>query len=192
MNSDTRQLRARNLRTIGALSAVFVLPLLIAFWMYYGGGWIPASRTNHGELLEPVRPLPLERWREAAPLAEHWALVYISPGRCEQRCRDALLVLRQTRLSLNQEMDRVVRVLIAGADCCDREFLEQEHKGLIVLDADTEGARKALPVFPSDRQADSIFLIDPLGNLVMRFDSRSDPKGLLTDLRKLLKLSHIG
>jgi hypothetical protein len=116
----------------------------------------------------------------------------VAPGRCEQPCREALVVMRQTRLSLNQEMQRVNRVLIAGADCCDPEFLKVEHAGLIVLDAGSAPAQNALRVFPQDDLAHSIYIVDPLGNLVMRYDDRSNPKGLLQDLKKLLKLSHIG
>jgi len=50
--------RTRNLRTIGALAALFLMPLALSFWMYYGVGWHPAGRTNHGELLQPALPLP--------------------------------------------------------------------------------------------------------------------------------------
>ena len=195
MNTDPSippDLRARNLRTVGALAALFVLPLALSFWMYYGGGWQPSGRTNNGELLQPVRPLPLDRWPEGKVLTEKWSLVYIAAGNCDSRCRNALIVMRQTRLSLNQDMQRVNRVLIAGSGCCDEAFLQREHAGLLRLDAGSEGATEALQVFPGGQRADSIFLVDPLGNLVMRYDDRSDPKGLLQDLKKLLKLSHIG
>jgi len=195
MNADPsipRDLRARNLRTVGALAALFVLPLVLSFWMYYGGGWQPSGHTNNGELLQPVRPLPLDRWPEGKVLTEKWSLVYIATGGCDERCRNALVVMRQTRLSLNQDMQRVNRVLIANHGCCDETFLQREHAGLLVLDADSNGASDALQVFPAGQRADSIFLVDPLGNLVMRYDDRTDPKGLLQDLKKLLKLSHIG
>src|SRR5689334_19869992 len=114
--SMPRGLRARNLRTVGALAALFLLPLVLSFWMYYGGGWQPSGHTNYGELLSPVRPLPLERWPEGKVLAQKWSLVYIAAGKCDRRCLDALIVMRQTRLSLNQEMQRVNRVLIASRD----------------------------------------------------------------------------
>ena len=53
-------------------------------------------------------------------------------------------------------------------------------------------AGELLAQFPQDNQANMIFIVDPLGNLMMRFDARQEPKGLLSDLQKLLKLSHIG
>jgi hypothetical protein len=193
MNTPTQDLRARNLRTVGALAGLFLLPLLLSFWMYYGGAWQPAGRTNHGELLDPVRALPLGQWPEGREaLRGKWTLVYLGAGPCERACRNALLVMRQTRLSLNNEMERVNRVLLASGGCCDAAFIGREHPGLRMLDAGNSAAQATWQQFPQTDLANSLFLVDPLGNLVMRHDARSNPKGLLQDLKKLLKLSHIG
>jgi cytochrome oxidase Cu insertion factor (SCO1/SenC/PrrC family) len=198
-NVNEKQIVSRNLRTVAALAALFVLPLLASFWMYYGNGWRPAGRTNHGELIEPVRQLPRAELREAggavAPanlFDEKWALAYVGNGACDETCRKALFFMRQTRLSLNNEMTRVARVFLATGSCCDRSFLEREHPGLVVIDATGPEARDLVNAFPQTDQPWSLFIVDPLGNLVMRYDTRDDPKGMLTDLKKLLKLSHIG
>jgi cytochrome oxidase Cu insertion factor (SCO1/SenC/PrrC family) len=198
-NVQDGQLVTRNLRTIGALAAVFLLPLLLSFWMYYGNSWRPLGRTNHGELIEPVRPLPAAEMREAngtvasaVLFREKWAIAYVGGGACDDSCRRTLYFMRQTRLSLNNEMTRVARVFLATGNCCDSDFLAREHPGLVVIDATGPEAHDLLKVFPHTEQAHSLFIIDPLGNLVMRYDARDDPKGLLTDLKKLLKLSHIG
>jgi cytochrome oxidase Cu insertion factor (SCO1/SenC/PrrC family) len=183
-----RQLITRNLRTVGALAAVFLLPLLLAFVMYYGDAWRPMARTNHGELLDPVRQLP----QTANLFKDKWTLVYVGNGACDEACRSSLYFMRQTRLSLNTEMSRVERVFLATGACCDRQFLEGEHAGLITVDASTPEMSELLNAFPTTDQKYSLFIVDPLGNLVMRYDTRDDPKGLLTDLKKLLRLSHIG
>ncbi|HEU4623499.1 MAG TPA: hypothetical protein VFS52_01985 [Steroidobacteraceae bacterium] len=197
--AEEKQIVSRNLRTVGALAAIFLLPLLLSFWMYYGNGWRPARLTNHGELLQPVRALPGAELREAngevAPVnlfMDKWALVYIGNGACDATCRNALYFMRQTRLSLNNDMTRVNRVFLATESCCDVAFLEREHPGLIVIDATGPNAHELLAAFPPTDRAQSLFIVDPLGNLVMRYDTRDDPKGLLTDLKKLLRLSHIG
>ncbi|HEV7714235.1 MAG TPA: hypothetical protein VGO53_01485 [Steroidobacteraceae bacterium] len=193
------QLAKRNLKTVGALAALFFLPVLIAFYMYYGGTWRPAARTNHGELLQPARPLPRAELHTVtgtvAPpdvFTSKWALIYIGDGACDEVCKTTLYFMRQTRLSLNNEMTRVSRVFLATASCCNREFLEREHPGLLVLDASGPEAAELLKVFPLTDRTRSLFITDPLGNLVMRYDARENPKGLLEDLKKLLKLSHIG
>jgi hypothetical protein len=177
-------MRVRNLRTVAALGALFLLPLLISFWMYYGAGWQPAGRTNHGELFTPARPLP-----DATGLNGKWSLVYVGNGRCDEPCRNALHVMRQTRLALNNEMTRVNRLFLPTVDCCNREFFEREHAGLAVIETPSPSLLRA---FPDTDRANSLFIVDPLGNLVMRHDARANPRGLLEDLKKLLKLSHIG
>ena len=207
-------LRARGARIIVALAALFFLPLALSFWLYYGMAWRPSGHTNHGELIEPARPLPhvpltvrsVQQKRAASgvvgSLGEpatrtdlfqgHWSLVYIGRGTCDSACRHALYVMRQTRLALNQDMTRVQRVFVATADCCDERWLALEHPGLAVVDAQPAAARPLLAAFPARDLATTVFVVDPLGNLMMSYDSRRNPRGLLDDLKKLLSLSHIG
>ena len=204
MNSTAKEIRARNLRTIGALSALFLVPLVVSFVLYYATDWRPAGSTSHGDLILPPRPLPnlssdLVRPTGGAKgpaianlFADKWSLVYIGTGECATACRRALLVMRQTRLSLNNEMTRVQRVFLANSPCCDDEFLSREHVGLMVIDANAPPFQALLSRFPPDNREYSLFIVDPLGNLMMRYDARQNPKGLLDDLKKLLKLSHIG
>jgi hypothetical protein len=198
MTAQTSPDRKASRRMLLLLAVVFFVPVMVAFAMYYGGGWKPSGRTNHGELIEPARPLPqlaLPRAGGGAaidPLRGKWSLVYVGAGGCDADCHQALLVMRQTRLSLNQEMDRVARVLLATSACCDVSFLDDEHKGLVAVDASGGAAVPLVARFPSEARSRYLFVVDPLGNLVMRYDTRESPKGLLEDLKKLLKLSHIG
>jgi hypothetical protein len=216
----TRKLRARNLRTLAALAGLFFLPLLLAFYTYYATGWRPAAHTNHGTLITPPRPLPavslprvsLEATvsgagapaasAAAAPASvptagsalfrKRWSLVYVGDGACDASCRYALYAMRQTRLSLNADMARLERVFLATGSCCNRELLAREHAGLIVVDASgAEGAR-LLREFPAAGREHTLFIVDPLGNLMMSYDARTNPGGLREDLRRLLRLSHIG
>ena len=195
MSTVGNELRARNLRLLGVLAALFLLPLALAFWVYYGTDWRPIRTVNHGELISPARPLPALQLQQGvagegvpADLFHHsWSLVYIGDGQCDEACRRALIVMRQTRLSLNNEMSRVERVFLATAHCCATELLQREHPGLRIFIA-----TGAIDVFPTDNRAHSVFIVDPLGNLMMRYDVRQNPRGLLQDLKKLLSLSHIG
>jgi len=187
MSLVEKELRARNLRLLGGLAGLFLLPLALAFWVYYGTDWRPVKTVNHGELIHPARPLPAYAGLPADLFRHKWSLVYIGDGQCDDSCRSALVVMRQTRLSLNNEMDRVARVFLVTGNCCAREFLDREHPGLKVLTAPAD-----LSQFPPDNRAQSLFIVDPLGNLMMRYDIRQNPKGLLQDVKKLLTLSHIG
>lgn len=203
---------------IWILVAVFFAPLALAFLLYYGsGGWRPPGSTNHGELISPPRPLPsvallTPGGTPLAPQTWHgkWTLLYVGDGRCDGRCRAALVLMRQTRLALNADMTRVQRIFLATGNCCDRAYLDAEHPDLVIALADNDAGAQLLAVFPDTQPAaDStpgdyslsadadhsgvIYVIDPLGNLMMRHVPQPPPaKGLLEDLRRLLKLSHIG
>ena len=200
MSTTEPDLRARNLRTLALLAALFVVPLALAFFTYYGTAWRPLARVNHGQLILPARALPpssLPQLLPAAPAApalfrDKWSLVYIGDGSCLAACQQALYVMRQTRLSLNNEMTRVARVFLVTADCCAREFLEHEHAGVLVVDATGPAAQPLLTQFPAVDREHTLFVVDPLGNLMMSYDARENPRGLLEDLKKLLRLSHIG
>src|SRR6185312_16769338 len=164
MNTTRDTLRARNLRMLAVLAGLFLLPLLLAFYMYYATDWRPVKRVNHGTLITPVRALPSVRLHQVSMtdtdpvtataggelLRKKWSLVYVGAGNCDEPCRQALYVMRQTRLSLNNEMSRVERVFLTTGNCCAREFLAHEHPGLIVVDATDAQGERPLHEFPAD------------------------------------------
>jgi len=181
------------------LAALFFVPLLGAFWLYYAGGWRPAGSTNHGELISPARPLAAITLLDldgavASPelFKGKWTLVHVNDGACDEVCRKALWTMRQTRLLLAEDMDRVQRAFVVTGNCCDRSFLTTEHPGLLTVSASGPAAAEWLAQFPQTPGTPYVYIVDPLGNLMMRFDVRENPKGLKSDLEKLLKLSHIG
>lgn len=171
------------------LVALFFVPISASFVLYYATDWRPMEQSNHGVLIQPPRPLP----GIPEALLGKWALAYVGDGRCDESCREALVFARQTRLSLNQEMTRLNRVFFATGNCCDTDYLDREHEGLDVFDVSEESVRASLlAVLPPEDPEHSLHVIDPLGNLVMRYDTRESPRGLLSDIKKLLRLSHIG
>jgi cytochrome oxidase Cu insertion factor (SCO1/SenC/PrrC family) len=199
MNMRAQQLRRRNQRPLAALAALFLLPLLLAFFLYYGSSWRPAHRLNHGVLITPARALPRAPLAapegdaaDAAPFGQQWSLVYIDGGACAAACRQALYLMRQTRLALNSDRTRVVRVLLVSGACGDCAALSREDPGLELFDANGAAGAALLREFPAAAREQTVFVVDPLGNLMMSYDAREDPHGLLQDLKKLLKLSHIG
>ena len=197
--NDVSPARARGRRNFLLIAAMFLLPLAVVFGLYYGGVWSPSGTSAKGQLVHPARPLEVAGLRHAdgkAAGAEvfqgKWSLIYIGDGACDEACRTALTYGRQTRLALNKEMTRVQRVLLATGNCCDQAYLAAEQPGLIVLDAASSDAQKLLGQFPGER-TQTLFIVDPLGNLMMRHDAGLViNKDLLSDLKKLLKLSHIG
>ena len=174
------------------IAAVFFGPLLFATWLYFSGdGLQPESRANHGALLEPIVNLP-----DAVPgsrIHEHraWRLLYTEDGECGESCRQALYTLRQSRLMLGKEMDRVERVFLHGEQAPDTLLVAEEHKGLITLQ---DPALRALldDKKPESLPAGGFYLVDPHGNLVLYFSPDIKPKDMVDDIKRLLRLSRIG
>jgi cytochrome oxidase Cu insertion factor (SCO1/SenC/PrrC family) len=191
--------RARGRRKFLLIAAMFLLPVAVVFGLYYGGVWSPSGTSAKGELIHPARPVAVTGLRHADGqpagadvLQGKWSLIYIGDGACDEACRIALTYGRQTRLALNKDMTRVQRLLLATGNCCDQAYLEREQPGLIALDASSPEAQKLLAQFPGERRQ-TLFIVDPHGNLMMRHDAgQVINKDLLSDLKKLLKLSHIG
>ena len=191
--------RARGRRKFLLIAALFLVPVIVVFGLYYGGIWRPAGSSAKGELVHPARPLELAGLRHAdgkvagiEAFQGKWTLIYIGDGACDEACRTALTYGRQTRLAVGKDMDRVQRMFLTTGNCCDQNYLNTEQVGLVTMDVASPEAQALLAQFPGDR-THTLFIVDPLGNLMMRHDaSQVINKDLLSDLKKLLKLSHIG
>jgi cytochrome oxidase Cu insertion factor (SCO1/SenC/PrrC family) len=176
------------------IAAVFLGPLALAAWLYFAGqNLTPAARTNHGVLLQPIISLP--EVAPDSPLYEridgYWVLLYANPAACDDACEFSLYTLRQSRLMLGKEMDRLVRVFLHGDTAPDTVLHADEHEGLITLQ-DGNLEELLYNKKPRDLDAGGYYLIDPLGNLVMYFRPDIDPGAMVEDIKHLLELSRIG
>ena len=176
------------------VAAVFLGPLALAAWMYFAGqGLQPEGRTNTGVLLQPI--VSLGDAVPASPLHEHndghWVLLYEHACACDETCEYSLYTLRQSRLMLGREMDRVVRVFLHGETPPDTVLLTREHAGLVILQDDDLRALLQNKK-PADLESGGYYLIDPLGNLVLYFRPDIDPSAMVEDIKHLLELSRIG
>jgi cytochrome oxidase Cu insertion factor (SCO1/SenC/PrrC family) len=203
----------RQRRTLIGLALMFFAPLGLSFYLYYGKNWHPGGHVNAGELIQPARPLPLLALPllstgETPPqfLKGKWTLLYLQHGPCDDECRRHLYDTRQVRLALDREMNRVQRVFIGDGDCCDLQELKAAHPDLIAVRAGPadEPLLDLLPNQDLLRNRDlllsreaavnshRVYLIDPLGNLMMFYTPEAKPKGMLDDMKRLLRLSSIG
>jgi hypothetical protein len=192
--------RKRRRLVLGLLALLFLAPVAISFYLYYGG-WRATGDVSHGDLITPARPLPHVSLSgpggaSPAPLFDgKWSLIYAGEGRCDAECRHALYVTRQVRLALNQNMERVQRVFLYRGECCEEPYFSVEQPGLIARDLGSAEGHELDTVLESATAADGkarIWIADPLGNLVLSYPADTDPRGMIADLKKLLKLSHIG
>jgi hypothetical protein len=210
--SERRAHDRRQRRLLIGLALLFFGPLGLAFYLYYGHGtWHPGGRVNAGELVVPARPLPplalpLLASGNTQPnfLKGKWTFLYVFTGPCAEVCRTRLYDTRQVRLALNRDMDRVQRVFIADAGCCDAQFLHDQHPDLIAICADAadtpllallpglDHAAAPSATAAATVTAPRVYLIDPLGNLMMSYAADVKSKGMLEDMKRLLRLSSIG
>ena len=179
---------------LALLALVFFGPLLLAAGMYFtGASFQPAGRTNNGDLLQPVIPIADELPDSSLldNIGGRWLLLYSNDGACEDACNRALYILRQSRLALGNDRDRLGRVLLRVESAPDTVNPGENYAGTIILtdDALSEWLQDKKPAAAA---SGGYFLIDPLGNLVMYFSPKIDPSAMVEDIEHLLELSRIG
>lgn len=183
--------RRRGRRNMLLLALVFFGPLLLAVLMYYGVFDLrPASTTNYGDLIQP--PIVLaEEATVPTGMRGRWTLLMPVRGECGDACRQRLDEVRDVRLVLGAEADRVGRLLLSDVAPAGPAWYAERHPGLTVVAPGTAGWE---PLWASTESlaVPGLYLVDPLGNIMMAYPPNPDQKRLLKDLKKLLKLSRIG
>jgi len=186
-------------RQLLLVASLFFVPLVAAAFLYFYSGWRPAVGVQHGELIDPPRPLPAIELdlpgggtAAADTLRGRWFLVHVITGPCDERCLAVLTELRQLRLALDKDAARVQRVLLHASQCCDAGSPDAEPDLLLLGAAgpEREAFRALFPAAADD--GPRIYIVDPHGNLMMSYPATGAARGLLKDLERLLRLSSIG
>lgn len=175
------------------LAAIFAAPILASYLVFYLGHAKPSA--NHGELL-----LPPELASDAAfhgpdgslfrfgDLRGRWILVTQDRGGCADACLRKLVITRQVRIALGRDASRVERVLLVDDGRAPDPAKLDAFPGLRVASGPPGSGLD--PKAAGDRA--HIYLVDPHGNVMMRWPATDDPKGMLQDLQRLLRASQIG
>jgi hypothetical protein len=186
--------RRKGRRMLLLLVLVALTPIVASYVTYYGR--VPDQRVNYGELLAAVPAPPVAGTRldgtsfGLSDLRGRWALLIVTGDDCTDGCRRALYATRQARTLQGREQDRVVRAWLrpTAAPAPARE-LQEAQPGLVMVTA----AQADLSRLPLDASgAPTILVLDPRGNLVLRYGADPDIKRLAADLGRLLRASQIG
>jgi hypothetical protein len=182
-------------RQLLLLGLMFLAPVVAAYIAYL---MPPSGRANHGDLIDPQRdvagfalaPVPgvsgsVEPGATLAALGGRWVFVVSA-------CRERLYEIRQLRLTTGEDRDRVERLWIVTDEDRPADALLAGHEGLRVARADPREFAAAFPAGGDGDPTAPIYLVDPLGHLMMRFPADIDPSLIKKDLRRLLKVSRIG
>ena len=166
-----------------ALLALFFLLPVGASWLIWWLDLAPGATGNYGTLLPP-RPVAL------APLAAlkgKWVLVQFDGGACDARCERKLYFMRQVRRAQGREMQRIERLWLVTDAAQPRAEVLAAIEGTVVAPAPPGVG------FPAEAAVtDHVYLVDPLGNLMMRFPRDPDPARVIKDLKQLLRASSFG
>lgn len=189
--------------TLGRVKMLLILlvcaaPVIASYFTYFVIR--PEGRTNYGELIEPQRPLPASlgftdlqgQVVPAASLRGQWLLIVVSGGACDAACEKRLWLQRQLRETLGREKDRLDKVwLIVDDQPVRAETLKaiQAVAPPTVLRVSREALSQWLQP-PAGQTLDTQFyVVDPLGNWMMRTPGEAEPGKFKRDLEKLLRAS---
>jgi hypothetical protein len=183
MSGERKNPSARNLIAIGAIAA---LPLAGSYLLYLL--WRPTAFVNYGELIGPTSLTELHAGA-ALELKGKWVFLMADSGRCDAYCQRKLYVMRQVRLTQGKDMERIERAWLLEDGITPSAGVSDEYEGTRLLAANPALLDK-LPAAASVR--DHIYLVDPLGNVMMRYPRDADPSRMKKDLARLLRASRIG
>lgn len=162
-----------------AFAAPFALALLA--WRY---DWATGKTSNYGELIVPARPLAGEVF---ARLRGRWLLVTFDAAACDAYCERKLYFMRQVRRAQGKDEERIARLWLLTDAAAPRTALLEAVEGTHRAPAGALAAQ-----FPAaGALADHIYVVDPLGNLMMRYPRDPDPSRMLKDLQRLLKVARL-
>ena len=174
-------------RQLLLLALVFFGPLLLAIIMYFTGNTIREAQTvNNGTFITP--PLTLDdKLHFDTGTRGRWTLVYKTTGDCDDICEKALIDIRQIRLATGREIDRIERLLITDEAPTNHQLIINSAN---VTDFDSADVPFNAAV--GELANDKLYIMDPLGNVILHYAPAPDRKAFLADLKKLLKASRIG
>ncbi|MDT8363882.1 MAG: hypothetical protein RQ714_04445 [Nitrosomonas sp.] len=172
---------------------LLVLSPVVLSYIFHTYGLRPDNTVNYGELLEVKRiegvatNLDDNTIFRIRQLKGMWSLLIVDSGECYQYCQDKLYLMRQIRLAMHVDKDRVARVWLINDNVTPDPSIVEEYEGTqLVLAKDKD----LLSEFPyTGNQQNHIYVIDPMGHLMMRYPENPDPKRMIDDLKRLLKLS---
>jgi hypothetical protein len=180
-----------------AMLLICASPVIASYFTYYVVR--PDGRRNYGELIQPQKDMPQATANnlqgEAVTLASlqgQWLLVNVASGACAERCQQNLYFQRQLREILGRDKDRLDRVWLITDDAPVPETLLPALNMAHVLRLDRATVQNWISPAPGQDLQDHLYVVDPMGNFMMRFPANMDVASASKakrDLERLLKAS---
>jgi hypothetical protein len=170
-------------------------PVIASYFTYYVVR--PDARKNYGELIEPLRPIPeglqgINTQGQAVTLqslTHQWLFVSVADSQCDERCQNHLYLQRQLREGLGKDKDRMDWVWLRTGDAALSPVLQEATRTAVVLHMPESDIASWLQPAAGYTLADHLYVVDPMGNWMMRFPANAEPKRMRSDLSRLLRAS---
>lgn len=192
--SDTAALTRAGRWKMLLLLLVCASPVIASYFTYYVIR--PDGRRNYGELIDPQRPLPdivgTDVAGKAVPLPalrDQWLFVSVADSACDAACQKRLYLQRQLRETLGKEKDRMDWVWLRTGATELAEPLRQATAAATVLHVDAAALAGWLQPAPGHTVEEHLYVVDPMGNWMMRFPADADPRRVKSDLERLMRAS---
>jgi len=169
------------------LLAMFLLPIAFGTLFFYANpNYFSESTVNYGELVRPVIATEEDDIEidGGASLQGIWTMVYVS-SRCDDSCEKAVADMKTIRTLMNADMRRIQRMIIIE----DSSIPTSDDKALIKARITSEKLTQSLKKYTEN----AIYLIDPIGNIMLYYEPQNiDIRLVIKDLKRLFKYSRIG
>ncbi|MGV0005897.1 MAG: SCO family protein [Candidatus Porifericomitaceae bacterium WSBS_2022_MAG_OTU9] len=189
----------KNVWVVVLLLVVCAGPVVLSWVLVGYADNISFADASHGELIDPAIKLSdkaLGAYIETQPesgLRGRWSLLYWAEGYCNLPCQQKLEHIQRIRQALSREAHRLQPILFSSYDPPQGLSYGGEHK--LLLWQPTSQADELLSLAIKDPRiggAGDYYLIDPLGNLLIRYKAGTDPVGIIKDIKRLMRASRIG
>lgn len=189
--------RRRSRISLVMLAAIAFVPLFIAYGMFFFlPEMAPEGTTNEGTLIQPpVTLAEVSAEVDAALPKGKWLMLMPVATQCGPECEETLYLARQVNVGLNKDSDRVLRVLAVEGDALSapfRELVEIEHSDAVLYFDTSAAISGALASMAPNEPGQLVFLVDPVGNIIMFYRGDQLGKPMLKDLKHLLRVSKLG
>ena len=187
-----KQLKAR-LALIG-IALMFFVPIFLSWYLVFFSDYKDNIRTvNNGELISPIINLgkiDMKSFSDNKAYSHDraWILAFLIQDECNELCQEKLYQIRQIRLAIGKDKDKLERLVIANANL-DWGTYKKEYPGQKYIDSSMINFDGIVSAFKSNPElkADSIYLIDPYGNLMMQYKNGTEPTGIIKDIERLIR-----
>jgi cytochrome oxidase Cu insertion factor (SCO1/SenC/PrrC family) len=190
-----------NKKTLGRWKMLGILlvcatPVFLSYFMYYVVR--PDGRTNYGSLLNPIVDASKlnikvdEKPTTLAALKGKWLMVTVGPSSCDDACAERLYLARQVRETTGREKERIELVWVVTDSGKPLQKILDAYPTVKRVTAEVGAIGAVLPVEANSDVVAHTYIVDPLGNVIMRFPAKPDPSKMKKDMSKLLRASRIG